>query len=98
MKYTLFISDEAKIEIAKAYQWYEENNEMGDRFMGAFSEQCALIENNPYQFPIKHKLFRSALLRYFPFHMIYEIMGSKITLYAFYQVNRHPQTYRSNSN
>lgn len=95
MKYSLFISEEAKNEVANAYLWYEENNEMGERFLAAFWEQCTMIESNPYQFPIKYKLFRSSLLRYFPFHMIYEIMGSKITLYAVYQVNRHPSTKRS---
>lgn len=90
MRYTLLIREEAREEIAQAYEWYEENNGIGDRFLSALREQHALIQHNPYQFPIKYKLFRTTLLNYFPYHIIYEVVDNCITVYSFFHASRHP--------
>lgn len=68
----IIVQPEAEAEISEAFRWYEDKNEgLGSEFMRALDASLSFIQRNPTGYAIVHKQMRRALLRRFPYSVIY---------------------------
>ena len=98
MSYTLVVYNTGDDDIAEAYSWYEQQKKgLGDEFLLALAECCSRIFNYPHVFQLKHKHFRQAGLKRFPYVVVYEIVKSKIIIYSVFHTSRNPaKKFRKN--
>ena len=53
MTYKIKISEEAKLDLEDAYQWYESQiNQLGAEFIRVVDKNLASIQKNPFAYPI----------------------------------------------
>jgi len=92
MGYKLDIWDDAKIEIFKGYKWYENKRfELGQEFINEVEETLEYIEKYPKHYQIKYKnKYREAVLKRFPYLIIYEIIENIIIVYSVFPSKDNP--------
>ena len=89
------IRPEAESEISEAFRWYEDKSEgLGSEFMRALDASLSYIQRNPTANPIAHKQMRRALLRRFPYSVIYLIEGRRIVVLACFHASRDPRQWK----
>lgn len=82
MKYILDIKISAKAGVLDAFEYYEEIKEgVGKRFLDYWETHIGLIKENPLLFQKKYKDFRQALIKPYPYHIIYKIENNMIAVY-----------------
>jgi toxin ParE1/3/4 len=91
MSYDLVIEDEAIHDMLESFEWYEkEKLGLGTEFLDEvdsyFDKICVYPEH--YQ---ELNFQRVAVLKRFPFKIVYEVKGSKIIVYAVYHSKRNPR-------
>jgi len=92
MKYDLIIKEEANEDVISAFLWYEEQQEgLGDKFLLCLDEYCSVITENPYIFQAKYNTLRQAILKRFPYVIIYEVEENALVVYAVFHTSRHPK-------
>ena len=90
----IVIRPEAESEISEAFRWYEDKNEgLGSEFMRALDASLSHIQRNPMAYAVIHKQMRRALLRRFPYSVIYLIEGGKIVVLACFHASRDPKQW-----
>lgn len=86
----------AAAELDEAYRWYErERVGLGDEFLQAARLMLELIGSNPLAFPLIHRDRRRAVLRRFPYSLIYRIIGSDVFVLACFHGKRNPRAWRT---
>lgn len=98
MKYHEFIiRDEALTEMKSAYDWYESKRiGLGEKFISRLEDCYKRIDRHPELYPQKHKSQRQALLRGFPYVVMYKKEKDQIIIYAVFHTSQHPlKKYRS---
>lgn len=72
MKPELLLRPVAAAEIEEAFQWYDEQKRgLGRQFLEAVREALSAVEAAPQQFPRVRGEIRRALLRRFPYAILY---------------------------
>ena len=91
------IIETASADLQDAYDWYEEQSiGLGERFVTEVDDYLQLISNNPYQFAIQFSgKYRFALLRHFPFRIVYSIDESveKVYVSSIFHTSRDPKRF-----
>lgn len=83
MAYFVEVSEDANLEIAQAYLYYEEKREgLGEEFLEHLDIYFERIGANPKHFPSKRKPYREAFIIRFPFLVIYEVVNRKVIVYS----------------
>jgi plasmid stabilization system protein ParE len=78
-----------------AQDWYEnEAPGLGPRFCAAVDAVIERISANPRQFPVVHKNIRRALLRRFPYALMFVIDDATLTIIACFHGSRDPAHWR----
>ncbi len=91
----IIVQPEAEAEISEAFRWYEDKNEgLGSEFMRALDASLSSIQRNPTGYAIVHKQMRRALLRRFPYSIIYLLESDKIIVLACFHASRDPKQWR----
>ena len=91
----IIVQPEAEAEITEAFRWYEDKNEgLGSEFMRALEASLSSIQRNPTAYAIVYKQMRRALLRRFPYSVIYLFDSSKIIVLACFHASRDPKQWR----
>ena len=86
------VRPEAQAELHEAYAWYEEKQTgLGYQFLFAVDATMALIRRRPRGFPAVDGSVRKALLRRFPFAVLFEEEDTRITVIAVYHGRRKPR-------
>jgi toxin ParE1/3/4 len=89
------LTPEAELDLVEAIRWYDERDqELGDDLLRRVSQCIASVERNPLLFPIVHRQMRRALVRRFPFQILYEIESEEIIIYAIYHSARDPEAWK----
>jgi plasmid stabilization system protein ParE len=79
----LVFRPEAEEEIFGAAEWYEKRKlGLSTEFLRALDAVVAAVERNPFQFPQVHGEKRRALLRRFPYGVIYSVSDEEIVVLA----------------
>jgi len=66
---------------------------LGSKFVSEIEYVINRIRENPYSFPLCFSNFRKALLRKFPYGIIFQDDGSKVFILAIAHQSRKPKYY-----
>ena len=82
----------ARAELMDAQDWYEsEASGLGRRFRAEVDAVVRRMSATPYQFPVIHKSVRRALLRRFPYALMFVIESDEtLTVIACFHGSRDP--------
>ena len=90
--YSIIITEKAETEYYTAYWYYEEARPgLGVSFEHEVGKSLKTIKKNPVLFQRKYKRYREALLRRFPFFIVYEIIKDRIIVHSFFHTSRNPK-------
>ena len=86
------VRPEAEAEIAEAYRWYESKVEgLGLEFLRALDASLSTIQRHPSAYAAVHKQMRRAVLRRFPYSVIYLSENDTIIVLACFHASRDPK-------
>jgi plasmid stabilization system protein ParE len=95
--FVIHLFQTASADLQESYDWYEEQSiGLGERFIRDVNECLNLISENPYQFAIQFSgKYRFALLRHFPFRIVYRIDKEHSSIYvsAIFHTSRDPKRF-----
>ncbi len=78
-------------DVLEAFFWYHTiRPELGTRFMSALKECYDSIQANPKAYQARKGDFRHALLRKFPYRVVYEVEGDDVFIYRVRHTSRKP--------
>ncbi len=86
---------EAQLDLAEAYQWYEERDRgLGAEFIRAIEASLDQIKRHPEMYPVVHDNVRQAITRRFPFSVFYIILQETVHVVAVFHASRKPQNWK----
>lgn len=89
------LTAEAELDLLEAIRWYDERDqELADDLLRRVYKCIASVERSPRLFPIVHRQMRRALVRRFPYQILYEIESEEIIIYAIYHSARDPHVWK----
>ena len=88
--FLLEVSEKAEQEFIEAYLFYYQiRPQLADSFDKEVKAVFNYIAENSHLFPEKHKSFHEAVVKVFPFIVVYQIMQSKIIVHAIFHTSRN---------
>ena len=82
-------------EISKAAEWYEERKAgLGAKFLQALDATIASVEHEPLQHPSINPRMRRALLRRFPYSLIFSVFPEEIAVLACVHWRQSPERWK----
>lgn len=86
----------ARQEFLDAQDWYEkESLGLGRRFLAEVDSAVERLAANPLQFPIVHRNIRRALLRRFPYALMFVVESDgDVTVIACFHGSRNPMRWQ----
>jgi toxin ParE1/3/4 len=96
----ILIRPEAREDLSAASSWYADQAPgLGKRFLAAIREQLLQITATPDAFPLFHQGTRRALIKRFPYGLIYLVQPEqdRIVVLAILHCGRDPKLWRSRS-
>lgn len=90
----------ARLELLEACEWYEDKQPgLGDRFLKEVFRIVSIIEQNHDRYPERRRYYREALIRVFPYILIYRVNNRKktIAIVAVFHTRRNPKLKFRNS-
>ena len=98
MSYTIRFSQLASDDLTEILGWYKEQNVEGlhKRFIEALSIVLKRLENNPQANPIVHNNVRQALLKKFPYKILYTFDNAlvEVLIIAVIHQKRDPKIWQ----
>ena len=92
MSYKLHPLSGVDDDISNAVECYESKQKgLGERFIDDWESTANYILSHPFSFSTKTKSFRQAVLKNFPYLIVYEIIGDLIVIYAVINSKQHPK-------
>ena len=90
--YKIEISTLAEEEYSSAYTYYEDQQHgLGEKFEKEAEHLIDKLKVNPFLFQRKYKHYREAILKKFPYYIVYEIIDNTVIIHSFFQANRNPK-------
>lgn len=91
MTRAIIIRPEAQREVQEAFDRYEEcSTGLGFELLRAADACLANITRNPFAYPVLRKSARRAMLRKFPYSILYTVNDSHLVIIAFFHARRNP--------
>lgn len=91
IKYRLIITETAVNQLEDSCLFYEERKHgLGAELEQEVAELLELIEANPLMFAIKFATMREAVVKKFPFVIVYEIIERDILVVSVFHVKQNP--------
>jgi plasmid stabilization system protein ParE len=95
VSYPLVILPEAEEDMAEAFDWYENRRiGLGHEFLGEVRARLAHIEENPLHYTVVYRDARNALVRRFPYKVLYLFEANKVEVFGVVHVGRHPRFWQ----
>lgn len=95
MKLPLIITQEAEEDILFSAVWYDQQREhLGDEFIRCLEGAFIRIQRNPESFAEVFPSVRRALVRRFPYSVIYRLDSDQIGIIAVYHGSRDPKGWQ----
>jgi hypothetical protein len=93
VKFKLEITELAEIEFISGFHYYETQQAgLGSQFELQVDILISKIIDNPFLFQRRFKHFREALIKKFPYFIVYEISGNLIIIHSFFHTSRNPKS------
>lgn len=91
----LIVQPEAEADLDEAFRWYEARHErLGHEFLEEASHTFARIAEQPLRYALIHRKARRALLRRFPYVVLYVARGEQVFVLAVLHQRRNPRLER----
>ncbi|UIE38868.1 type II toxin-antitoxin system RelE/ParE family toxin [Leptodesmis sichuanensis] len=95
MSYTLIIRPEAELDIQDTFEWYEAQSPgLGSEFVRAVDACLSSIGRNPLAYPLIYRQARRALIRRFPYGILYVFEQETIFVVACFHGKRNPKSWQ----
>jgi len=89
--YRVSIEEDAKFDIAEAYDWYSKISEkICASFLFEITKTLDYLIENPFLFQLVYKDFRQVSVKRFPFVILYKIEADVVKLYRVFPTNMNP--------
>lgn len=86
----------AEADIEEAWAWYARTApELGEAWLQALDLAFAQIQRNPYAWQVVYKDAHRALVRKFPYAIIYRIRPERVVVLAVAHASRDPRRWKS---
>jgi plasmid stabilization system protein ParE len=86
---------EAEAELIEAADWYESRGRgLGAEFLRAFDAAISFIERHPLAYPVVFAGVRRAVLRKFPYSVVYAVSDDNILIIACIHGRRDPKRWQ----
>ena len=95
MSLPVVLSVEAQDEFDDAADWYEQQAGLGSAFTIAVREVLARVAGLPLMHQVVFKDIRRAVVRKFPFNILYRVESDRITVVAVFNTSRDPSIWQS---
>ena len=96
MALNVVVTPQAERDIADAHDWYEARQTgLGDDFLKKLEDCFQSIRRTPKMHGAVYKTYRRALLRRFPYAVIYEEGDLSVTIHAVAHCSQNPARWRS---
>lgn len=91
-KFQIVILDKAFQEIKNARDFYENNQiNLGTSFTKEVFSILEILESNPLLFPVKFNNIREAVVKKFPFVIVFEVLtNNEIIVFSVFHFRRNP--------
>ncbi len=87
---------EAEEEFLDAARWYDRrSNGLGIEFIESIDAAVELIERHPEQYPVVYRQTRKAVVRRFPYLILYRIENSCILIITVFHAKRDPAGWKN---
>jgi plasmid stabilization system protein ParE len=91
----ILFTQDARSDVIAAQDWYEEQSPgLGARFTDELDLTVQRIADNALQFPVVFRDVRRALVRRFPYSLLFRIETDAVIVIAFFHASRDPQTWQ----
>ncbi len=96
MKPRILFRPEARLELLDAEAWYEGSVAgLGEDFARIVDAALSAISDRPAAFPIIYKNVRQAVLRRFPYTVLFQVEEDDIVVLACHHQRRDPRRWRA---
>ena len=86
----------AKAETEAAYRWYEREREgLGEEFLQAVDRVVGIIADYPEGFPVVHRDIRRAVLKRFPYSVLYRLKAGHVIVVGCFHSKRDPKSWQA---
>ena len=90
------VRPQADAELDEAAAWYAARSRgLGAEFVRVIDAAFASIERNPRQFPVVYKDFRRAVVRRFPYAILFTVSEPEIVIWSVFHSRRDPKQWQS---
>ena len=94
MKLPVAFRNEAMRELVDAFEWYEsERAGLGDEFLTAVASAIRTIRRTPGRFRILDRRTRRALVKRFPYLLLFVVEDRSILVTAVFHLKRNPHRW-----
>lgn len=100
MRYSIDFLFDAKLDLAEAMEWYDQQKQgLGDKLLLRVENTVDLLESNPFIFQIRYKNIRVGSVKKFPFAIHYWVdeKRNKVMINAVLHNSRNPQIWKDRS-
>lgn len=96
MKRSAVVAEDAQSDIREARRWYESLGSPGldARFVHAVAASLTRLERFPEIHPKVHGHMRRALMKPFPYMLLYEIANHELVVHRCLHMSRDPMQWR----
>ena len=95
MANSLLILSDAERDISEAFVWYENCRlGLGFEFLLAVDARIRSIERTPESCGFIERCYRSAMVRRFPYVILYTYQDDTVTIYAVFHTSQNPRKWR----
>ena len=92
----LVLRPRAEAAVDRAAAWYRKRNPSASpAFLRAFDATIERIKANPRQFPVVRRDLHRAIVKGFPYSVVFRIGDSEILVTACVHFRRHPRHWRT---
>jgi plasmid stabilization system protein ParE len=92
----LTLRPEADAEVDEAAAWYAAQAPgLGGEFVRAVDAAISAIQRNPSQFPLVHRDAGRAVLRRFPYSIVYRSTAEEIVVLSVFHARRDPADWKA---
>lgn len=90
--HTVILKPRAILMAKQAYEWYEgQSNGLGELFLSELDRCYKKLEAQPAFYRKLKKNYRQMRLKRFPYVVVYEIMKTKVVVFAVFHTSRNPK-------
>lgn len=92
ISYTVVLQPGAGEDVDNAYEWYEyQQSGLGSLFLNELESFYHKLEFNPQVFGKLTNRYRQAVLKRFPYVIIFEIIRKEVHIYSVFHTSRNPK-------